>query len=42
MWIFSNFLFFLFCFVDIQSIRGLVVDWVLRNLYWISLEFDEI
>ncbi|ERE71506.1 prolow-density lipoprotein receptor-related protein 1 [Cricetulus griseus] len=26
---------------DIQSIRGLAVDWVSRNLYWISSEFDE-
>ncbi|VTJ75940.1 Hypothetical predicted protein, partial [Marmota monax] len=25
----------------IQSIRGLAVDWVSRNLYWISSEFDE-
>ncbi|XP_051039808.1 low-density lipoprotein receptor-related protein 1B-like [Phodopus roborovskii] len=26
---------------DTQSIRGLAVDWVSRNLYWISSEFDE-
>uniref|UniRef100_A0A803TQP0 LDL receptor related protein 1B n=1 Tax=Anolis carolinensis TaxID=28377 RepID=A0A803TQP0_ANOCA len=26
---------------DIQSIRGLAVDWLSRNLYWISSEFDE-
>uniref|UniRef100_A0A2K5KTH0 LDL receptor related protein 1B n=1 Tax=Cercocebus atys TaxID=9531 RepID=A0A2K5KTH0_CERAT len=26
---------------DIQSIRGLAVDWVSRNLYWISSEYDE-
>ncbi|XP_040330903.1 low-density lipoprotein receptor-related protein 1B isoform X2 [Herpailurus yagouaroundi] len=26
---------------DIQSIRGLAVDWVSRNLYWVSSEFDE-
>lgn len=34
-------LIFSFCFTDIQSIRGLAVDWVSRNLYWISSEFDE-
>ncbi|KAJ6665385.1 hypothetical protein lerEdw1_003225 [Lerista edwardsae] len=26
---------------DIQIIRGLAVDWLSRNLYWISSEFDE-
>ncbi|XP_077129136.1 low-density lipoprotein receptor-related protein 1B isoform X2 [Ranitomeya variabilis] len=26
---------------DLHSIRGLAVDWVSRNLYWISSEFDE-
>ncbi|KAM3855508.1 LOW QUALITY PROTEIN: low-density lipoprotein receptor-related protein 1B [Vipera latastei] len=26
---------------DIQSIRGLALDWLSRNLYWISSEFDE-
>lgn len=33
--------FFVLYFVDIQSIRGLAVDWLSRNLYWISSEFDE-
>lgn len=28
-------------FADIQIIRGLAVDWLSRNLYWISSEFDE-
>ncbi|XP_041434027.1 low-density lipoprotein receptor-related protein 1B-like [Xenopus laevis] len=26
---------------DIHSIRGLAVDWLSRNLYWISSEYDE-
>ncbi|CAH2305432.1 low-density lipo receptor-related 1B [Pelobates cultripes] len=26
---------------DIHSIRGLAVDWISRNLYWISSEYDE-
>jgi hypothetical protein len=41
MWTLSNSPFSLSCFADIQSIRGLAVDWVSRNLYWISSEFDE-
>lgn len=32
---------FMLCLTDIVNCRGLALDWLSRNLYWLSSENDE-